>query len=59
MKRLKKYIPMSVKGWVVYFAAMAVASAICMMLRTVSNTDVHVPLIFVLAVQAGRLRRRG
>ena len=59
MKRLKKYIPMSVKGWVVYFAAMAVASAICMMLRTVSNTDVHVPLIFVLAVLVVSLTTEG
>ncbi len=50
MKNLKKYIPLSAKGWVVYFAVMAVASIICVLLRKVSTSDVHVPLIFVLAV---------
>ena len=41
---------MSTRGWLIFFAVMAVASAICALLRGVSTSDVHVPLIFVLAV---------
>ena len=48
--RLRDYAPLSLRGWIVFFTVMAVASAVCAALRGVSSTDVHVPLIFVLAV---------
>ena len=50
IKKLRMYTPMSLRGWVIFFAVMAVSSAICALLRGVSTSDVHVPLIFVLAV---------
>ena len=50
MKFLKKYFPMSVKGWLIYFAAMGSAAAVCALLQRVSTSDVHVPMIFVLMV---------
>ena len=50
MKLLKKYFPMSAKGWLVYFIAMGLASAVCALLQRVSTSDVHVPMIFVLMV---------
>ena len=46
----KKYFPLSAKGWLIYVAAMAVASALCWMLGHMTNSDTHVPMIFVLAV---------
>ena len=46
----KKYFPLSSKGWLVYVAAMAVASALCWMLGHTTSSDTHVPMIFVLAV---------
>lgn len=47
---VRKYAPMSLKSWLVFIAAMGVAAAVCAMLRRVSTSDVHVPMIFVLAV---------
>ena len=41
---------MCVKDWCVFFAAMAITSGLCLALRRVSSSDVHVPMIFVLAV---------
>ena len=46
----KKYIATSFKGWLIFFATLGVASAICAMLMRTTTSDVHVPLIFVLAV---------
>ena len=50
IQRIRLYAPMSLRGWVVFFSVMAVASGVCALLRGVSTSDVHVPLIFVLAV---------
>ena len=50
LKKLKKYMPLSVKGWLIYLAAMGLASALCLLLQRVSTSDVHVPIIFVLVV---------
>lgn len=47
---LKKYFPISIKGWLIFLAAMGVASAFCLGLRSITTSDTHVPLIFVLAV---------
>lgn len=41
---------MTWKSWLLFFGVFTVACAICGLLRTVSTSDVHVPLIFVLAV---------
>ena len=50
LKKLRAYAPLSWKGWLIFFVVMAAASGICALLREVSTSDVHVPLIFVLAV---------
>ena len=50
LKLLKKYFPMSAKGWLIYFISMGLASAVCALLQRVSTSDVHVPMIFVLMV---------
>ena len=50
MRILKKYFPMSARGWLIYFVAMGLASALCALLQRVSTSDVHVPMIFVLMV---------
>ena len=49
-KKLGTYFPLSLKGWLVFIAAMAIACVSSALLRTVPSTDVYVPLIFVLAV---------
>ena len=59
MKFLKKYFPMSFKGWIIYFAAMGTAAAICALLQRVSTSDVHVPMIFVLMVLVIALMTNG
>lgn len=46
----KKYFPMSWKSWGVFLCAMAAASITCILLKTTTTSDTHVPLIFVLAV---------
>ena len=45
-----EYIKTSLKGWLIFFSMLGVASAICAMLMRTTTSDVHVPLIFVLAV---------
>ena len=49
-EQLKKLFPLSLRGWLVYLAAMGLASAGCQMLKRISTSDVHVPLIFILVV---------
>ena len=50
MKKLKKYFPMCLKDWLVFFVTMGLTSVVCQTLKGVSSSDVHVPMIFVLAV---------
>ncbi len=50
LQKLKHYFPLSLRGWIVYVAAMGLASLVCELLRQVSTSDVHVPLIFILVV---------
>ena len=47
---LKKYFPLSSSGWIIFLAAMAVASVLCWFLGQITTSDTHVPMIFVLAV---------
>lgn len=56
---IKKYFPLSVKGWLIFIAAMAMASGLCSMLRKITTSDTHVPLIFVLAVLVVSLSTEG
>lgn len=49
-KQWKKYFPLCLKDWLVFFATMGLPSGICQTLKGVSSSDVHVPMIFVLAV---------
>ena len=48
--RIKNDTPMSLKGWLVYFSTMSAASVGCWLLQSISESDAHVPLIFVLVV---------
>lgn len=46
----KKTFPLSLRGWVVSALSLGGASALCLMLKKLVQSDVHVPMIFVLAV---------
>ena len=46
----KRYFPLSLHGWLIYLVSMGLASLFCVLLRQVSTSDVHVPLIFILVV---------
>ena len=58
-KKLKTYAPLSLKGWLVYFLSMGIASLVCIALQHVSTSDVHVPIIFVLMVLVVSLLTEG
>ena len=58
-QKLRLYAPLSLKGWIVYILAMTVASLVCIMLRQISTSDVHVPIIFVLVVLVVSLLTEG
>ena len=55
----RSYIIFSLRGWLIWLLSMACASLTCVFLRTISTTDVHVPLIFVLAVLVVSLLTEG
>ena len=50
LKKAQEYFPLSWKGWIIFLLGMAGGSLICTLLQTVSTSDVHVPMIFVLMV---------
>jgi len=50
IKNIKNHFSMSARGWFVYLSAIGFASAFCLLLQGISETDGHVPLIFVMAV---------
>lgn len=58
-KKVKRLFPLCGQGWLVYILAMAAASVLCLLLQRVSTSDVHVPLVFVLAVLVVALLTRG
>ena len=58
-KKVKRLFPLYGQGWLVYVLAIAAASALCLLLQRVSTSDVHVPLIFVLAVLVVSLLTKG
>lgn len=47
---MKKYCPMSLKDWIIFFLTMCAGSSLCIMLRQVTSSDTHVPIVFVLVV---------
>ncbi len=49
-EKLKLWFPVSVKGWLVFFAATLTAALVCALLREVAAPDTSAPLIFVLVV---------
>ncbi len=49
-QKLKELFPISVKGFLILALSLVMASFICIMLMMVADSDVHVPMIFVLAV---------
>lgn len=55
----KRYFPLSLHGWLVYLISMGLASLFCVLLRQVSSSDVHVPLIFILVVLVVSLLTEG
>ena len=44
------YFPMSWKGWTSFFVIMGLSSTVCYLLMNVTDSDTHVPLLFVMAV---------
>lgn len=44
------YFRLYPKGWGVFFLTIALSSALCILLMKTTSSDMHVPLIFVLAV---------
>lgn len=47
---IKKIFPLSVRGWTVSVLILGAASLLCLLLMSFVQSDVHVPMIFVLAV---------
>lgn len=58
-KGLREYFPLSAKSWLIFAAALTVASLVCSLLKMTTTSDVHVPLIFVLAVLVVSLLTEG
>lgn len=48
LKKLKQYLPIYKQGWMIYIAAMLFATVTLTLMRQISESDRHVPLIFVL-----------
>ncbi|MDD3165744.1 MAG: DUF4118 domain-containing protein, partial [Oscillospiraceae bacterium] len=56
---MRKALQFSWRDTLISLIVLGVAAVICLLLRDVSQTDVHVPLIFVLAVFLISLLTRG
>ncbi|MBE6969003.1 MAG: DUF4118 domain-containing protein [Ruminococcaceae bacterium] len=56
---LKEIFPRSLRGWLVLFGALGTASLVCFFLMMGTTSDVHVPMIFVLAVLVVSLMTNG
>lgn len=57
--RFKKWFPLSRRGWLIFFGALGTATLICFFLMMGTTSDVHVPMIFVLAVLVVSLMTEG
>ena len=49
-KLLSKYFKFNLRDWTKFFVIILLTSAFCLLLQNLSDSDFHVPLIFVLAV---------
>jgi len=49
-KLFKKYFPVSLRDSLIFIVTILITSAFCLVLKDVSDSDFHVPMIFVLAV---------
>ena len=47
---LRLYFRLYPRGWLIFLLTLGAASAICALLQRITSSDVHVPMIFVLAV---------
>ena len=57
--KLQKWFPLNLRGWLVLFAALGGAALVCFLLMMGTTSDVHVPMIFVLAVLVVSLMTEG
>ena len=57
--KVRENCPLCARDWAVSCGIILAASAICALLRTLSTSDVHVPLIFVTAVLVISLMTEG
>ena len=48
LRTLKKYFPVYKQGWITYISAMLLASLTLTLMQQISDSDQHVPLVFVL-----------
>ena len=58
-KSFKKIFPMSLKDWGVFCCIMIITSGVCIFLQHISDSDFHVPMIFVLSVMIISLMTEG
>ncbi|MBQ2895949.1 MAG: PAS domain-containing sensor histidine kinase [Oscillospiraceae bacterium] len=57
--KLRQLFPLSLRGWAVLFLSLGAAAGICALLMMGTTSDVHVPMIFVLAVLVVSLLTEG
>lgn len=50
LEKLKRLFPLSLRDFVIFILSMGAGAALCLALQKVSESDVHVPMIFVLIV---------
>ena len=50
IKKLNRYFPLSLRDFTIFLIIMLLTSWLCFALKDISDTDFHVPMIFVLAV---------
>lgn len=56
---IKKHFKMNLHDWIIFFLVMLGTSSVCMILQNISNSDFHVPMIFVLGVLVISLMTEG
>ena len=59
IKKLKPYFPQSGRDFTIFLMIMFITSWLCFVLKDISDTDFHVPMIFVLAVLVVSLLTNG
>ncbi len=59
IEKLRRYFPLCGRDWLIFAGSLTVAAAVCSLLKMTTTSDVHVPLIFVLAVLVVSLLTEG